>query len=459
MLAKHYTEASGFDIVFFLPDSEDDFASYTEFLHYLGAKNRAGVAKFDDGTTLFLVPPSDFLTKVLNVSGPERLYGVVLKLPQQKPSASVHQQQAIAQSQVIDRHHLPPLQADFSHLPAKEDQDLHVDYSRLSQERTMSQLPKPPVPSTEEPSLTLSVPPDYANNPPSIVQSGLSLTPELLATLASLLPSGSQPSSSTTGQLPSGSSALALTSLPVSVKPDKAPTSEGWGQSHIINIQNTPNHVNEEQKVNPAHQMGYQVNSQAPFMTQYPGYSNIPSGPDNSGQGIFRNSQIQDFSQHFPQQGVASRPLNNFGTPSQGGQFNVSQQANQPFQLDASLNPQMSYGAGNTKDATGYPQTPVFQQTKPSNIPSTEVQRVNSTQQLSMPPVNNNLNMVVPDQVQQLQSALSGVGQGTADGEADKNQRYQSTLQFAASLLLQIQQQQQQQQGNAQAANGTGNHQ
>ncbi|KAL0387974.1 UNVERIFIED_CONTAM: Flowering time control protein FPA [Sesamum radiatum] len=40
-------------------DIEDDFASYTEFLRYLGSKDRAGVAKFDDGTTLFLGLPED----------------------------------------------------------------------------------------------------------------------------------------------------------------------------------------------------------------------------------------------------------------------------------------------------------------------------------------------------------------------------------------------------------------
>ncbi|GKC41277.1 nucleotide-binding alpha-beta plait domain-containing protein [Tanacetum coccineum] len=42
---------------------EEDFASYTEFLRYMGDRNRAGVAKFDNGTTLFLVPPSDFLRR------------------------------------------------------------------------------------------------------------------------------------------------------------------------------------------------------------------------------------------------------------------------------------------------------------------------------------------------------------------------------------------------------------
>jgi hypothetical protein len=87
MLAKHYGDASGFDIVFFLPDSEDDFVSYTEFLRYLGSKSRAGVVKVDSGTTLFLVPPSDFLTNVLQVDGPERLYGVVLHIPQMSTAA------------------------------------------------------------------------------------------------------------------------------------------------------------------------------------------------------------------------------------------------------------------------------------------------------------------------------------------------------------------------------------
>nr|GEU95582.1 hypothetical protein [Tanacetum cinerariifolium] len=57
-LEKHYAYAIGFDIIYFLPDSEDDFDSYTEFLWYMGDRNLAGVAKFDNGTTLFLVPPS-----------------------------------------------------------------------------------------------------------------------------------------------------------------------------------------------------------------------------------------------------------------------------------------------------------------------------------------------------------------------------------------------------------------
>ncbi|KAL5703414.1 hypothetical protein ACHQM5_028509 [Ranunculus cassubicifolius] len=395
MLAKHYYEASGFDIVFFLPDSVDDFASYTEFLHYLGAKNRAGVAKFDDGTTLFLVPPSDFLTKVLNVSGPERLYGVVLKLPQQKPSVSVQQQpqQTISPPQFVDRHP----QTDYNHLAPKEEHVSQMEYNGGA----ISHFHKPP----EDTSLPQSGPQGYGNNPSSTTQSSLPLTPELIATLASLLPKNTQPPPSSNGQ---------PAPLAVSSMSDKAMSSQGWRQGHPSNFSSNPTHSREEQLVNPSQQQGYQHNTQVPpYMSQFPTYSNVPNGPDSTGQ---------DHSQ--AQQGVTSRP--NFATPSHGGQFNVSQQ----YQPAASLNPERSYGT----DGGGLYSPPVYQQPKPSGNPSTEVQGN------TFPHPNQRTE--VPDQVQ---SALSGVGQGTSDGEADKNQRYQSTLQFAASLLLQIQQQQQKQ--------------
>ncbi|KAK8585462.1 hypothetical protein V6N13_050441 [Hibiscus sabdariffa] len=127
-------------------DSEDDFASYTEFLHYLGSKNRAGVAKFDDGTTLFLVPPSEFLMKVLKLAGPERLYGVVLKLPPQVPSFA-------------------------------------VEYGWVFHEELV------PCEEPREQSTVRSQPP---NNSVTLTQSGVALTPDLIATLASFLPTVTQ---------------------------------------------------------------------------------------------------------------------------------------------------------------------------------------------------------------------------------------------------------------------------
>nr|AHZ89701.1 flowering time control protein FPA1 [Dimocarpus longan] len=80
MLAKHYYQASGAWVVFFVPGSDADMGSYNEFMHYLEEKQRAAVAKLDDSNTLFLVPPSDFSEKVLKVPGKLSISGVVLRL-------------------------------------------------------------------------------------------------------------------------------------------------------------------------------------------------------------------------------------------------------------------------------------------------------------------------------------------------------------------------------------------
>ncbi|XP_078432507.1 flowering time control protein FPA-like isoform X2 [Wolffia australiana] len=88
-LAKHCAEAAGLGIVVFLPDSEHDFPSYTDFLQYLSHHNRAAVAKLADGASLFLVPPSPLLPPPLHLSFPNRLYGLVLRLPLPPPPAPV----------------------------------------------------------------------------------------------------------------------------------------------------------------------------------------------------------------------------------------------------------------------------------------------------------------------------------------------------------------------------------
>ncbi|XP_075098643.1 uncharacterized protein LOC107821025 isoform X2 [Nicotiana tabacum] len=93
MLAKHYYQAAGSWVVFFVPASDPDMAFYNEFMNYLGEKQRAAVAKLDDRTTMFLVPPSDFSEKVLKVPGKLSISGVVLRLEPTGPSyASLHQQ-------------------------------------------------------------------------------------------------------------------------------------------------------------------------------------------------------------------------------------------------------------------------------------------------------------------------------------------------------------------------------
>ncbi|KAL0322711.1 UNVERIFIED_CONTAM: Flowering time control protein FPA, partial [Sesamum angustifolium] len=127
MLNKQYASAIGFNLLLFLPDSEEDFASYTEFLSYLIAKDWAGVAKLDDGTTLFLVPPSNFLTKVLNASAPLRLHGVVIKYSE--PASNSRSMSALSiQPQYGDAHNETYLHTGYNAV-YPEQKPLRVTYS------------------------------------------------------------------------------------------------------------------------------------------------------------------------------------------------------------------------------------------------------------------------------------------------------------------------------------------
>ncbi|MQL72336.1 hypothetical protein Taro_004670 [Colocasia esculenta] len=82
MLARHFYQASSSWVVFFVPESDADIVFYNEFMHYLGEKHRAAVAKLGEKTTLFLVPPSEFSEKVLKVPGKVSISGVILRFQQ-----------------------------------------------------------------------------------------------------------------------------------------------------------------------------------------------------------------------------------------------------------------------------------------------------------------------------------------------------------------------------------------
>ncbi|KAL5981313.1 hypothetical protein ACLOJK_015368 [Asimina triloba] len=79
MLEKHFYQAASFWVVFFVAASDNDIMFYNEFMHYLGEKQRAAVAKLSEKTTLFLVPPSEFSEKVLKVPGKMSISGVILR--------------------------------------------------------------------------------------------------------------------------------------------------------------------------------------------------------------------------------------------------------------------------------------------------------------------------------------------------------------------------------------------
>ena len=70
----------------FFSYSDADIASYNELMNYLGKKQKAAVAKIDENTTLFLVPPSEFSDEVLKVPGKLGISGVILRSENLGPS-------------------------------------------------------------------------------------------------------------------------------------------------------------------------------------------------------------------------------------------------------------------------------------------------------------------------------------------------------------------------------------
>lgn len=385
MLAKHYTEAIGFEIVFFLPDSEDDFASYTEFLRYLGSKNRAGVAKLDDGTTLFLVPPSDFLTDVLKVSGRERLYGVVLKLPPPPaPAVSSYRQE----SQTI-----PPPYMDRS----RDSPAGGLYAAREVQAWGMQEALKPP--PFREP---------VAVHNTATPQAGVSLTPELIATLASLLPTNSQPESHP----------------PVGLSSGEAP-SQAWNpdQSTVSD----PSNQSFQQLSHQYNPVGQLPPPPPPPPIHYPPMS---STPRYSGGMVHGGSQYQAPYVSMPEQApLPPPPSNNYSIYSQD-----SHQAQYQHEAPMLNRNYIPVPGAENPGLLGYQQGNYHGLTN-----NQAYNEYPSHPQTAMPPLPNASNQAQ----QQHQTLLTGAGPGTSDGEVDKSQQYQSTLQLAASLLQQIQQRQQ----------------
>ncbi|KAJ6802774.1 flowering time control protein FPA [Iris pallida] len=428
VLAKHCAEAIGFDVVFFIPDSEDDFASYTEFLRYLGLKSRAGVAKFDDGTTMFLVPPSDFLTEFLKVSGPERLYGVVLRLAQQPATVTPPRPQAAT----LPSSHYGELQGGstsqdgYGYVPQNEDPTLRKDYGSNMRESSISRS------GDGEPHAMPSGSHDYRRNTEATSQVQLSLTPELIATLASLIPTSNQSSVSGNIQMASSSTAKP-SSFPATEMDDSLMFAQQWGQDHQVTYSAAQLEManNTQQQLQQLQQFGqhkqlqqssHQHDNQPPVVSQYTPYSNLANGPDNSGQSFLGSAQGHDLGLNMPR---------------------------------ASYDSYNTHGTLNAPDA-GVVHSFQYQSALPNSSAEGQAGRVLQTQAGTvlhrLPSPSDNADYSA--KMQQLQMALNNHGDGPSQGIGNKNQRYQSTLQFAASLLQGIRQQQQ---GSNQTVDGSGN--
>lgn len=414
MLTKHYADAVGFDIVFFLPDCEEDFASYTEFLNYLGGRDRAGVARFDNGTTLFLVPPSDFLSKVLKITGPPRLYGVVLKFPQDAPGSNSAQSQPFLTSHYMDRQQRVS-QGEYSGISENKEKLLLADHDNVGSLSHLTQLASAP---------RITSQPVAAVNVTSGLQSGVMLTPELIATLSSLLPAGSKSSGLLSAPLPPGGSSSAGHHSPASYELDVGPP-QGW----------TPNRQETDQIAYPSQQMQEQYNPQHQVV-QHHNYTTGLNMPYKPVHGVSAEGHVREPPYYLPQPGGVSRPLSNFGINSQSEHHVISSQFNRQHQNEVAQNT-IAHG---TSSLGSYSSSAYAQEAQPSMIAPTYKE-----------------NPELPNKVPQHQAVNSGPSQEMAGVEVDKNQRYQSTLQFAANLLLQIQQRQQQQPTGSQSGQGSAN--
>ncbi|KAJ8558090.1 hypothetical protein K7X08_004856 [Anisodus acutangulus] len=443
MLTKHYADAVGFNIVYFLPDSEEDFASYTEFLRYLGSKDRAGVAKFGDGTTLFLVPPSDFLTKVLKIVGPERLYGVVLKFAHHIPSGTSLPPEP-NQPQYVDAPRIASSQAAYDAMPSVE-RVSQMNYNQVTREdlklppKEFASLtdayPRNPV----QPSKTATYPgnPVHQSNTAAPTQAGVSLTPELIATLAKMLPANKLSSVEGT-TVPAGASA-GMPASDVAVAPGKV-QQQSW-----IYEQQAPGQAADHMA------FGSQYNNQTQVFSQLQAHPQVLNTPNHYSQGATSFSQMQEHNLNLQAQGGPPQPLTST-IISQSTQLSAQPHVERQLQLGRHQDAAGGSGIAHGRDALGHYGSSVPQQ--PTNLASLPNQTHGasiSQPQGGMPDASGT---GLATQMQQLQSALYGSAQEGAESEVDKNERYQATLLFAANLLSKIHQQK----PNSQSGQGSGNH-
>ncbi|CAK9229092.1 unnamed protein product [Sphagnum troendelagicum] len=449
MLAKHVFQAGDFGVVFFVPEGDPDVPPYQDFMHYLGEKHRAGVAKLADGTSLFLVPPSEFSERVLKVPGQNCLFGVVLKFMQQAPGPNFtpppHQQQAPS---------LPQHPSAFPQQQQLLSQHVPSQQSPFLQQVSAPMMNAPPTqgPSGFQGSMQVSPlqgqPLNVANaSPAQLTPSQLAsiatmpggLTPELIASLTALLPQNS--TDGNTPLLPvsggqstySGNGGMSLGSIPTSPAMSGSQMQQGYGYvgQQFIPPPQIPRPP--QQPVAPAPQQPVGSAPQQPHYQQQP-TSHSPTSslppqhhPLQPQQAL--TPQLQPLMQSLPQQQQSQSELPHYGQlfQPQWGQSSSSQlqpsslSHPQPHQLPQPPQPQ--------------PQAQPQQQQIPQSITQVQHQQVLPRSQGTSWENGATHGTIAAD--------LQGASQNQGVGEPDAQQkRFQATLQLAAALLQQMQQQQ-----------------
>ncbi|CAK7349179.1 unnamed protein product [Dovyalis caffra] len=396
MLAKHYYQAASAWVVFFVPASDADIGYYNEFMHYLEEKQRAAVAKLDDKTTLFLVPPSDFSEKVLRVPGKLSISGVILRLEN-------------SGSNVGSLHH-PNENRDTNILP------FHRDPS----------YPKPPTPSGQFPSMA-----------PISDLSRSRGDPTFLGNVASSAPPGAFSSSANPAGSISDSYNESRHDYPLQ---QRNPTSKpNWSPHHSLNIvsgnRNVPSQASNTSidPVIPEH------HSVLPRTMQENGSTHFARGMSTNPASGNSKSTFQETKPSVP----VSLPI-------------AGLQPQQLAQLASSLLGQSRLSGNNSNGSASEDFKPTVNQ--PDNqfgmaqthgLHSSQVgseiltSQFGQLQQLQQQV--SNVPTVPPPVKQELQPGAQGNPQMQSastqeEVDGDPQKRLQATLQLAAALLQQIQQ-------------------
>lgn len=411
--------------------------TYQEFLYYLGSKHRAGVAKFSDGTTLFLVPPSDFSENYLKVHGTDRLFGVVLKF-HHLPINSLYQNQSIRlplepSQQLVQQQHFPISQVDHGTMVLKEDQaEYNTDIPRSFSPLHTGQI------ATLQTANELSAP-----------QSTVALTPELIATISSLIPNAFQASGASSSSLAQASSMKQGTydynrsnDASNNSWQDSSPrSSDIWRQPQ--QLPPLPSHqlMREQGTYQHPTQLKYQ-SSFSPVATISMPRSN--NATEQSGQGAQVNPSSQDPNRKVHQSSMMYQTTTNeliHRMDLHSAQLAMTCGQEIPSNSQTSYAQMLSAGTSENIQSLVSPE----QKTRTSRS-SDQYQAGGGSQILPNMQVGHiEMSSELSSQVQQLQgigAALLGHNQVSSESEAEKNLRYQSTLQFAANLLQQLQQKQ-----------------
>ncbi|KAI4305571.1 hypothetical protein L6164_028932 [Bauhinia variegata] len=398
MLSKHYYQAAGAWVVFFVPESDAEIGFYNEFMHYLEEKQRAAVAKLDDRNTLFLVPPSDFSEKVLKVPGKLSISGVVLRL--EHPSSN--------------------------HGPMHDQKE--IEDVKLSSYHGDTFYPKPSVPSAVFPPTT---------SVPELGKSGMSNLPFLGNKMTSAPPT--LVSGSVRGVNITVSHDERRHDYPNSIQQQKPMSGPNWSSPHLQNLisnRSLPMQISNggAESVPQEHQQFmYREMPDANPGQRTGGISGIPlSGNSKSTLQEIRPMDSSSISAGALQPEQLAQLASLLGQKRQSGNSQSASTLDDPRQInrvttsDTSSGPSQKYAVENNN-----PVKPEL-----SNSQLSEVLQLQKQQQMSnVPQVAHREPQRGASENQQMIN--SGLQQDAGD---DPQKRLQATLQLAAALLQQIQQ-------------------